>query len=89
MRTIGQEPQRKANFTTAGREPCLTDGFILVPDREKMNDVTPPVNEDESADAKVGTPASIDEAPDLPENCDEELSDPPVKDKPSEALKGK
>jgi len=44
-KAAGRELQRKVNFTTAGRDPCLVDGFImktLVPDEEKLNDVSPP-----------------------------------------------
>ena len=48
--------QRKVNFTTAGHDPYLADGFImktLVPDNEKMNDVSPPENDDDSVDTEV------------------------------------
>jgi len=91
-KAAGQELQRKVNFTRAGRDPCLTDGFVmktLVLDREKMDDASPPENDDDSVNTEVGTPATIEEAPNLPENHDEELSDPPIKGEPSEALKGK
>jgi len=91
-KAAGQELQRKVNFTRAGRDPCLADGFVmktLVLDREKMDDASPPENDDDSVNTEVGTPASIEEAPNLPENHDEELSDPPIKGEPREALKGK
>ena len=91
-KAAGQELRRKIDFTTAGRDPCLADGFImktLVPDDEKMNDVPHPDNDDDSVETKVGNPASIEKAPDLPENCNEEMLSPPVKEEPSEALKGK
>jgi len=41
-KAAGIELRRKVNFTTAGRDPCLADGFIVktsVPDEEKLNDV--------------------------------------------------
>ena len=44
-KATGKEPRHKMNFMTAGRDPCLADGFImktLVPDEEKLNDVSPP-----------------------------------------------
>ena len=86
----GQEPLGKVNFTTAGRDPCLADGFImktLVPDREKINDMPPSESDDDSVNTKIGTPEWIDKAHDLPENCDEEFLNPTADDKPSEALK--
>jgi len=91
-KAAGQKLRRKINFTTAGRDPCLTDGFImktLVPDDEKMNDAPHPKNDDDSVDTEVGKPASIEKVPDLPENYDEELLSSPVKEEPSEARKGK
>jgi len=36
-KAAGKELRRKVNFTTAGRDPCLADGFImktLVPDED-------------------------------------------------------
>jgi len=91
-KAAGQELERKINFTTAGRDPCLTDGFIvktIVPDDEKMNDVPHPDNDDDSVNAEIGNPASIEKAPDLPENYDEEMLNPPVEEEPCKALKGK
>jgi len=92
-KAAGQELRRKANFTTAGRDPCLADGFIVktpVPDEEKLNDVSPPDNDDDSVETEIGTPESIEKAPDLPENCDEEiLNHPTEEEEPSEMLKGK
>jgi len=92
-KAAGKELRRKVNFTTAGRDPCLADGFImktLVPDEEKLNDVSPPDSDDDSVDTEIGTPESIEKVPDLPENCDEEiLNDPTEEEDPSEMLKGK
>jgi len=73
----------KLNFKTAGRDPCLADGFImktLVPDEDKLNDVPPPDNDDDSADTKIGTPESIEKVPDLPENYDEEVLNHPTEE---------
>jgi len=56
-KAAGKELRRKVNFTTAGRDPCLADGFImktLVPDEDKLNDVPPPDNDDDSVDAEIG-----------------------------------
>jgi len=61
----------------------------LVPDEEKLNDVSPPDGDDDSVDAEIGTPEPIEEVPDLPENYDKELLNPPIKEEPSETLKGK
>jgi len=81
------------NFTTAGRDPCLADGFIMktsVPNEEKLNDASPPDCDDDSVDTEIGTPESIEKAPDLPENHDEEILNHPTKEEePSEMLKGK
>jgi len=92
-KAAGKELRRKVNFTTAGRDPCLTDGFImktLVPDEDKLNDVPPPDNDDDSADTEIGTPELIQKKPDLPENYDEEvLNHPTEEEDPSEILKGK
>jgi len=91
-KATGQELRRKVNFKTAGRDPWLADGFIVktpVPNDEKMNDASPPEGNDDSVDTEVGNPTSIEEAPDLPENYDEELLNPPVEEEPSETFKGK
>jgi len=92
-KAAGKELRRKVNFTTAGRDPCLADGFImktLVPDEDKLNDVPPPDNDDDSVDTEIGTPESIEKVPDLPENYDEEvLNHPTEEEDPSEILKGK
>jgi len=92
-KAAGKELQRKANFTTAGRDPCLADGFIvktLVPDKEKLNDVSPPDNDDDSVETEIGTSESVEKAPDLPENCDKEiLNHPTEEEEPSKTLKGK
>jgi len=88
----GKELRRKVNFTTAGRDPCLTDGFImktLVPDQDKLNDASPAEGDDDSVDTEISTPDSIEKVPDLPENYDEELLDPPIEEEPSEMLRGK
>jgi len=80
------------SIPTAGRDPCLADGFIMktsVPDEDKLNDASPPEGDDDSVDAEIGTPDSIDKVPDLPENYDEELLDPPIEEEPSDMLKGK
>jgi len=92
-KAAGKELRRKVNFKTAGRDPCLADGFIvktLVPDEDKLNDVPPPDNDDDSVDTEVGTPEPIEKVPDLPENYDEEvLNHPAEEEEPSEILKGK
>jgi len=92
-KAAGKELRHKVNFTTVGRDPCLADGFImktLVPDEEKLNDVSPPDGDDDSVDTKIGTPESIEKVPDLPENYDEEiLNHPTEEEEPSEILKGK
>jgi len=91
-KAAGKELPRKVNFTTAGRDPCLADGFImktLVPDEEKLNDVPPPEGDDDSVDTEIGTPESIEKVPDLPENYDEELVNHPIEEEPSEILQGK
>ena len=92
-KATGKELRRKANFTTAGRDPCIADGFImktLAPDEEKLNDASPPDGDDDSVDTEIGTPESIEKAPDPPENCDEEiLNHPTEEEEPSEMLKGK
>jgi len=88
----GQELRRKVSFKTAGRDPCLADGFImktLVPDEDKLNDVPPPEGDDDSVDTEAGAAEPIEKAPDLPENHDEELLNPVIKEEPSETLKGK
>jgi len=91
-KAAGKELRRKANLTTAGRDPCLADGFImktLVPDEDKLNDVSPPDSDDDSVDTEIGTPESIEKVPDLPENYDEEiLNHPTEEEEPSEMLKG-
>jgi len=61
----------------------------LVPDEDKLNDVSPPEGGDDSVDTEIGTPYSIEKVPDLPENYDEELSNPPIEEEPSETVKGK
>jgi len=92
-KAAGKELRRKANFTTAGRDPCLADGFIvktLVPDEEKLNDASPPDGDDDSVETEIGAPELIEKLPDLPENCDEEiLNHPTEEEEPSETLKGK
>jgi len=92
-KATGKELRRKVNFTTAGHDPCLADGFImktLVPDEEKLNDISPPDADDDSVDTKIGTPESIEKVPGLPENYDEEiLNHPTEEEEPSETLKGK
>jgi len=91
-KAAGKELRSKVNFMTAGRDPCLADGFImkiLVPDEEKSNDVSPPEGDDDSVNTAIGTPESIEKVPDLPENYDEELLNPPIKEEPSKTLKGK
>jgi len=92
-KAAGKELRHKVNFTTAGRDPCLADGFImktLVPDEEKLNDVSPPDGDDNSVDAEIGTPESIEKVPDIPENYDEEILNHPTKEEEhSEILKGK
>jgi len=50
-KATGKELRRKANFTKAGSDPCLADGFIMktsVPDEDKLNDVSPPEGDDDS-----------------------------------------
>jgi len=91
-KTAGKELRRKVNFMTAGRDPCLADGFImktLVPNEDKLNDVPPPEGDDDSVDTEIGTPEPIEKVPDLPENYDKELLNPPIEEEPSETLKGK
>jgi len=91
-KAAGQELRRKINFATAGRDPCLADGFIMktiAPDYEKLNDAPRPDNDDDSVNAEIGSPASIEKVPDLPENYDEDVLNPPAKEEPSKALKGK
>jgi len=91
-KAAGKELRSKVNFTTAGRDPCLADGFIvktLVPDEDKLKDVSPPEGDDDSVDTEIGTPDSIEKASDIPENCDEELLNPTDKEDPSKLLKGK
>jgi len=61
----------------------------LVPDEDKLNDVSPPEGDDDSVDTEIGTPDSIEKVPDLPENYDEELLNPPIEEDPSYILKGK
>jgi len=62
----------------------------LVPDEEKLNDVSPSDSDDDSVDTEIGTPESIENVPDLPENFDEEiLNHPTEEEEPSEILKGK
>jgi len=88
----GQELRRKVNFTTAGRYPCLADGFnmkTIAHDNEKLNDAPCPDNDDDSVDTKIDSPESIEKAPDLPENYNEEMLNPPAKEEPSKVLKGK
>jgi len=46
---------------------------ILVPNEDKLNNVSPPEGDDDSVDTEIGTPDSIEKVPDLPENYDEEL----------------
>jgi len=91
-KAAGKELRLKVKFTTAGRDPCLAVGFImktLVPNEDKLNDLSPPEGDDDSVDTKIGTPDSIEKVPDLPENYDEELLNPPIEEEPSETLKGK
>jgi len=57
---------------------------------QKLNDVSPPDGDDDSVDAEIGAPESIEKVPDLPENYDEEiLNHPTEEEEPSEMLKGK
>jgi len=91
-KATGKELGRKVNFTTAGCDPCLADGFIvktLVPNEDKLNDVSPPEGDDDSVDTEIGAPESIEKAPDLPENYDEEFLNPPIEEEPFKTLKGK
>jgi len=60
----------------------------LVPNKDMLNDVSPPEGDDDSVDTEIGTPESIEKAPDLLENYDEELLDPPIEEDPSNILKG-
>jgi len=50
----------------------------LVPDEEKLNDVSPPDNDDYSVETEIGAPESIEKVPDLPENYDEEILNHPA-----------
>ena len=81
-KAAGETLKRKVNFKTAGRDPCLADGFImktLVPDKDAMNDASLPIEEqddDASVDTVAIEPASIDDVPELPEKYDEELEKP-------------
>jgi len=61
----------------------------LVPNEDKLNDVSPPEGDDDSVDTEIGTPDLIEKVPDLPENYDEELLNPPIEEEPSKTLKGK
>jgi len=92
-KAAGKELQRKVNFTAAGRDPCLADGFIvktLVPDDEKLNDVSPPDSDDDSVETEIGAPELIEKVPDLRENCGKDiLNHPTEEEEPSEMLKGK
>jgi len=62
----------------------------LVPNEEKLNDVSPLDGDNDSVDTEIGAPESIEKAPDLPENHDKEILNHPTKEEePSEILKGK
>jgi len=55
-----------------------------------LNDASCPDGDDDSVNAKIGTPESIEKVPALPENYDEEiLSHPTEEEEPSKRLKGK
>ena len=92
----GVNLKRKVNFRTAGRDPCLADGFIMktiTPDTDKMNDVSPDdlppdLEEDEnrSIDSEEGEPAPIDDVPELPENMDEEYESSTQRDDAADFL---
>ncbi len=94
-KAAGQTIKRKVNFRTAGRDPCLADGFIMKtisPDTDAMNDASPPVEDqgdDDSVDTEVITPASIDDVPELPENMDEEMVNPTPDPEDTDFLSGK
>jgi len=52
--------------------------------------MSPPDGDDDSVETEIGAPESIEKAPDLPENYDEEiLNHPTEEEEPSEILKGK
>ena len=81
----------KIDIRTAGRDPCLAEGFImktLVPNDEAMNDVFPKDNakDDDSVDTEIGRPIPIDDVPPLPENMDEELVQSTLEDDPKDFL---
>ena len=75
----GQHLKKKVFFRTAGRDPCLHEDFIMktiTPDREKMNDVTPPdVSDENSVDSsdsdREDPPKSIDDVEVIPDNMDD------------------
>ena len=81
-KAAGKTIKRKVNFRTTGRDPCLADGFIMktiMPNTDAMNDVPPPVEDqedDSSVDTEIITPEPIDDIPELPENMDEEMVNP-------------
>ena len=92
-RAAGQTIKRKIHFRTAGRDPCLSKDFImktLAPDTDKMNDVTPPFEDqedDSSVDTEIIEPEPIDDVPELPENMDEEMVNPLPKSEADDFLK--
>jgi len=84
-KAAGETIKQKVTFRTAGRDPCLAEGFImktLVPDTNAMNDVSPvdEQNEEDSIEEEKGIPVPIDDVPKLPENMDEELVQPTTRD---------
>jgi len=69
-RAAGQALRCKANFTTAGRDPCLAEGFAmktLVPNIDQMNDVSPPDDDNESVDTEVRAHDFVEKVPHLPD----------------------
>ena len=52
-KAAGETIKRKVNFRTAGRDPCLAEGFImktLVPDTDATNDKSPVEEQEEEDD---------------------------------------
>ena len=69
----------------------LADRFVVkipVADDHEMTDALLPDNNAESVDKKEDTLVSIEQAPGLPKNLDEETSSPPLCNDLSVALKG-
>jgi len=91
-KAAGETIKQKVTFRTAGRDPCLAEGFIvktLTPDTDVMNDVSPVdnANEEESVEEEKVVPVPIDDVPELPENMDEELVQPSTRDDSDKFLK--